>query len=158
MGLSRLQPWPSGRRHPLCPGTPGENETSPHSKSGACRAPFWGQASAGQAAPDGGGRMGTARRQERPQNAPMGRSSLAIPGIRVIAAIYYLGPRSPKYLLVTPRWRDVNACMVFKSPTLLPLQGQEMSRDGGWPEPMLRWRHLPALPEPGRTSPDPARP
>lgn len=30
--------------------------------------------------------MVTARRQEQPQDPPVGRSSLAIPGIRVIAA------------------------------------------------------------------------
>lgn len=38
--------------------------------------------------------METARRQEQPQDLALGRSSLAIPVIKVITAIYYLGLHS----------------------------------------------------------------
>lgn len=36
--------------------------------------------------------MVTARRHEQPHNPVLGRSSLAIPVIKIITAIYYLGP------------------------------------------------------------------
>lgn len=94
------------------PGDPsGEWGHPPCSKSRDCRVLFWGQAAVGLAAVDGGGRTVTAREQKRLQDPPVGRSAVAIPCIRVITAIYYLGPRSPKYLLLRTRGRDVNACM-----------------------------------------------
>ena len=43
----------------------------------------------------------------------------------------------------------------FKSPALLPLWGQEMSRDRGWLELVLLRGLLPALPELGRDGPRP---
>lgn len=69
----------------------------PPSESGICRGPFWGQTAAGQAVSDDGDKMVTARRQEQTQDLALGRSSLAIPVIKVITAIYYLGPHNPKY-------------------------------------------------------------
>lgn len=79
------------------PRDPRERGTPPPSESGICRGPFWGQAATGQAVPDDGDKTVTARRLEQPQDLALGRSSLAIPVIKVITDIYYLGPHIPKY-------------------------------------------------------------
>lgn len=94
--------------------------------------------------------MMTARRHEQPQDLALGRSSLAIPVIKVITAIYYLGPHSPKYSLAGLCRSGVNTCMGFKCPALLPLQGWDKSRDGDWLELLL-------LPEPGKDELQPCK-
>lgn len=94
--------------------------------------------------------MVTARRHGQPQDLALGRSSLAIPVIKVITAIYYLGPHSPKYSSAGLCGRGVNTCVGFKCPALLPLQGWDKSRDGGWLELVL-------LPEPGKDEPQPCK-
>lgn len=94
--------------------------------------------------------MVTARRQRQPQDLALGRSSLAIPVIKVITAIYYLGPHIPKYSLPGLCGRGVNTCVRFKCPALLPLQGWDKSRDGGWLELVL-------LPEPGKDELQPCK-
>lgn len=47
---AQLRPWPSGRRNLPSPGTAGESGDTPTQRECVCRAPFWGQATAGQAA------------------------------------------------------------------------------------------------------------
>lgn len=95
----------------------------------------------------------TARRHEQPQDLALGRSSLAIPVIKVITAIYYLRPHSSKYSLAGLCGRGVNTCMGLKCPGLLPvlpLQGWDKSRDGDCLEMVL-------LPEPGEDELQPCK-
>lgn len=94
--------------------------------------------------------MVTAKRHKQPQGLVVGRSSLAIPVIKVITVIYYLRPHIPKYSLAGLCWRGVITCVGFKCPALLPLQGWDKSRDGVWLELVL-------LPEPGKDEPQPCK-
>lgn len=94
--------------------------------------------------------MVTAKRHKQPPDLALGRSSIAIPVIKVITAIHYLGPHSPGYSLAGLCKRGVNTCVGFKCPALLPLQGWDKSRDGGWLELVL-------LPEPGKDEPQPCK-